>query len=118
PGRTVTLNSGQERLAKGIEAACREAAFQPPTGDELRPRFQGRDFAAIVAYLLEQGRLIRLGNDLLLHRDWLGGAKRRSAAHFAQEQTLSVAQFRDLLATSRKYALPLLEYFDEQRLTR
>lgn len=118
PGRVVTLNAGQQRLADGIAAAVREGGFNPPTVEELRPRFQGKDFAAIVGYLQETGKVVRLGDDLLIDAELLDEARRRVAEHLRAKGKLSVSEFRDLLGTTRKYALPLLEYFDETKVTR
>ncbi len=68
--------------------------------------------------LIEGGQLIRLSYEVILMTetyeqfvDWLKD-------YLHQHQTVNVAKVRDVFSTSRKYALALLEYTDEQRLTR
>ena len=41
---------------------------------------------------------------------------RRTAEHFASQPELTLAQFRDMLGTSRKYALAVLEYYDKNKI--
>lgn len=119
PGRTVELTPAQQRLAAVMVAAAEAAGFNPLSVRELAAA-AGEDAQAeqMVAYLSETGALVRLRDDLALHRRWLDEAKERTRAFLRDKGKMTVAEFRDLLGTTRKYALPLLEHFDEQRLTR
>ncbi len=72
----------------------------------------------VLLSLIEQEQLVRLSNDVILlaetyteFLDWL-------KTYLRQHQTVNVAQVRDAFKTSRKYALALLEYTDEQRITK
>ncbi len=66
--------------------------------------------------LLRQGTLVRIG-EILVYRKTIQNIAGLIQKHFAANPTLTVAQLRDLLATSRKIALPLLEYFDLHKYT-
>lgn len=118
PGHSPTLNDGQAKLAQRLRSAIAAAGYSPPTVAELKQQVPGRDTEEVIIYLLEQGEAVRVGDDLIIAAAALEEAVRRIREHLKQHGKLTVAEFRDLLGTSRKYALPLLEWFDEQRITR
>lgn len=68
--------------------------------------------------LIDNGVVVRITADVFLHRDAVRQAVERVRAHLAEHGQMTAAQFRDLMGTSRKYAVPLLEYLDAQRVTR
>jgi len=118
PGHRPQLTLQQSRLAAQLTAEAIAGGYSPPTLAELKEKLRGADLDEIALYLTEQGTLVRLGDDLIIHTAHLEEAKKRTRAHLQAKGKLSVAEFRDLLGTTRKYALPLLEYFDENRYTR
>jgi selenocysteine-specific elongation factor len=71
--------------------------------------------------LIESGLLVRIQPELLFHRDALDALKERIREYGARPATgrmIDVAAFKELAGVSRKYAIPLLEYFDRERITR
>jgi len=72
----------------------------------------------IVTLLLREGTLVKLSDDLVFHRDALGGLKQSVADQKRSSDKLDVARFKDLTGVSRKYAIPLLEWLDRERVTR
>lgn len=118
PNREITLNSGQAKLADGLRAAIREAGFHPLSVSELKEKVKGRDTEEVIVYLTEQGQAVRIGDDLIMDAALLEEGARRTRAHLKANGKIAVAEFRDLLGTTRKYALPLLEWMDEQKITR
>jgi selenocysteine-specific elongation factor len=68
--------------------------------------------------LLEQGRLVKLGDEVVLLAETYEEMRDRVVAFLKQNGRITVAQVRDLFDTSRKYALALVGYMDEQRITR
>jgi selenocysteine-specific elongation factor len=68
--------------------------------------------------LIEQGRLVKLNDAILLDRDAYAEAVRRVMAHLRAHTTLTVAEARDLLGTTRKYMLAIFEHLDDRRITR
>ncbi|BDG59149.1 selenocysteine-specific translation elongation factor [Caldinitratiruptor microaerophilus] len=118
PGREVRLTPAQESLARSLEAAVRAAGFSPPSVAELRDRFPDALTEELILHLQEEGRVVRLPGDLILHADHLREARERTRQFLRTHPTLTVADFRDLLGTTRKYALPILDHFDTQRWTR
>jgi len=72
----------------------------------------------LVRLLMDEGTLIRVKGDLLFHRESYEKAQEMIVGRLGQNPTLSVSQFKKLLGISRKWAIPLLEHFDEIKLTR
>ncbi len=72
----------------------------------------------IVSALVSQGTLVRLSEDVLLLHETYDQMVERIQQHIRENSSITVAQVRDLFGTSRKYALALMEYLDQQRITR
>jgi selenocysteine-specific elongation factor len=108
------LSDEQERAVEALLARFRAAPFAPPTRADAE-RALG---AEIVAALVDRGTLLRAGDSLLLEPAAFAEAVRRIVTHLHAHGRLTVADARDLLGTSRKYMLPILELLDEQRITR
>lgn len=66
----------------------------------------------ILHILLETEQLIKADEGILFHHQRVAEAMQLIRAHFSREQHLTVADFREMIASSRKYAVPLLSYFD------
>jgi selenocysteine-specific elongation factor len=70
-----------------------------------------------ITSLLRSKALVRLGDDTLcIHQTALADLKKVIQAF--RGQTIDIARFKDLAGVSRKYAIPLLEYLDRERVTR
>ena len=67
--------------------------------------------------LVDQHKFVRLKGDLFYHRDVLDDIEQQLRRYLEQHDEITAGAFRDLLNISRKYAIPLLEHFDSQRLT-
>lgn len=117
-GRSVALNAAQAKIADGLRTAIKHAGFNPLTVGELKEQVRARDTEEVIVYLTEQGLATRIGDDLIIDAAVLEEGAGRTRAHLKANGKISVAEFRDLLATTRKFALPLLEWMDEQKITR
>jgi selenocysteine-specific elongation factor len=74
--------------------------------------------ADVLFTLIDQDTLIKLSDDVLLLAETYQAAVEKIKVHLIAHQTITVAQVRDLFATSRKYALALMEYLDTQGITK
>jgi selenocysteine-specific elongation factor len=72
----------------------------------------------IVTLLLRDKVLIKVSDDLVFHRSTLEQLRRRVAAYKVKSAIIDVAMFKELTGVTRKYAIPLLEYLDRERVTR
>jgi selenocysteine-specific elongation factor len=126
-GHTLALSGVDSELHASLERIYREAALEAPTFDDALARAaSGRQMAReharkILQLLIDSGVLVRVSNDLLVHRDALARLVEtlgEYAARHEPERLIDVAAFKDLTNVSRKYAIPLLEYLDRARITR
>jgi selenocysteine-specific elongation factor len=125
PTHNLQLSSADAELQNNLMGIYRAAQLEAPTFDEalLRARvdLNKRHHARkILQLLIDRGELIAVTNELFFDRDALDGLKaklRSYAAAHEPERLISVPEFKDLAGISRKYAIPLLEYFDRARVT-
>jgi selenocysteine-specific elongation factor len=90
--------------------------FSPPALNELAVTYDLDD--EVVGALVEQGRIVRVNETIAFGAEPFGQMRRRVVEQLGAAGTINVGEVRDMLDTTRKYALALLEYFDQQRLTR
>jgi selenocysteine-specific elongation factor len=114
----VALTEHQSQLAADIEGVLSNAGASPPTLDELRSELGGKDFDAMVKLLVETGRIVKVTSTLLFHPDVIADMRAAIGRYFDEGETqLGVPQFKDMVGVTRKYAIPLLEYFDREGTT-
>jgi selenocysteine-specific elongation factor len=123
---SVSLSPADATLRDRLEQVYRLAALEAPTFDEALERAGNTQTTRehgrkILQLLLDAGAILRVNNDLFLHREALGQLVeklREYAAQHEPERLIDVAAFKELAHISRKYAIPLLEYLDRERITR
>jgi selenocysteine-specific elongation factor len=67
--------------------------------------------------LLTLGTLVKVSTDLYLHQDPLAKLREQLRKHFEAQNELSPGQWKDIVGASRKFTIPLAEYFDKEKLT-
>jgi selenocysteine-specific elongation factor len=119
-GRGIVLRGDEAESKKQIEAAFANAGLKVPLLKEVlaslpidRARAQ-----KIVTLLLRDRVLVKVGDDLVFHRDALEGLRQLVIAQKSKTPKMNVVAFKDLIGVTRKYAIPLLEYLDRERVTR
>ncbi len=119
-GRETFLDQRGHDLKAKIEREFRQGGFSPPLVQDLHCRVgsTSQETGDLLRVLLEEERLIKVEGNLMFHRDCIDEAKRMVRDYLKQHGSMTVAAFRDLIGTSRKYALPLLGYLDGTRFTR
>jgi selenocysteine-specific elongation factor len=114
PEHTPRMTPQQEQATAALLERFRRDPFNPPTRPEVEDALGGE----LTAALLERGTLVRVSETILLDRDAYAEALRRLVTHLRAHGTITVAEARDLLGTTRKYMLAILEHCDEKRITR
>lgn len=114
----VSLAHDEEQALRAIERAFESAGLAvPATADVLAKTGVAKDRAkALLAMLLKQKRLVRAADELVFHSSAIAGLAAQLASR--KGQRFSVPEFKDWTGVSRKYAIPLLELFDRERITR
>jgi len=67
--------------------------------------------------LADEGRTIRINDSLHLDKDVVATIKTDLKKYLEEKKEITMAEFRDIARTSRKFAVPIMEYFDSQKLT-
>jgi selenocysteine-specific elongation factor len=115
----ATFSDEDSRRVERIEGLFRQAAFHPPSAEEVVAQ-TGDTPAAVqkaLKILSEHGNLIQV-EDMLFHREAVERARQLLVEHLKREGRLESVQFKYMLDTTRKFALPLLDYFDRIGVTR
>ncbi|KUK82437.1 MAG: Selenocysteine-specific translation elongation factor, partial [Pelotomaculum thermopropionicum] len=110
----------QQKIITKIKKILKDAAFLPPSWKELcrRVGFDETAGSELLQYLLRTGEMVKVTDDLYFSGEIMVTARERLSAYLREQGEITVGGLRDLLQTSRKYALPLLEYFDREKITR
>ncbi|MGE5358515.1 MAG: selenocysteine-specific translation elongation factor [Bacteroidales bacterium] len=120
-GHRLALSDEEARARAANERRYQEGGLKPPESAELIALAGGdaRVVERMVALLLRQKTLVKVEN-LLFHQEALAKLRDEVAALKREraDATLDVAAFKDRYGISRKYAIPLLEYLDRERVTR
>jgi selenocysteine-specific elongation factor len=113
------LSANLRKLKDKLVAAYQEAAFQPPEPASFAGQAGGN--AASMKDLFDvcvaEGHLVAITDDIYLHTDTEAEMRRRVRDKLAGGPGVTVAEIRDLLGTTRKYAVPFCEYLDRVGVT-
>ncbi len=119
-GRSVTLAGADEKARELLTARFREMGLQVPPPDEVAAGV-GIDRAAarkIIQLLVKNEALVKINDAMIVDRAALQKLIDDVRARKAVSPRLGIGEFKELTGLSRKFAVPLLEYLDGQRITR
>ncbi|MGI8607713.1 MAG: selenocysteine-specific translation elongation factor [Candidatus Dormibacteria bacterium] len=111
-GWRPTLTEAQQRAVASIGRTLAASPLAPPRLGEL-----GVGAEDLCQYLEDEGRVVRIGADIYLLSEAVDTARDLLVAHLREQQSITVSEARDVLGSSRKVVVPLLEYFDAAHLT-
>ncbi|HKN72866.1 MAG TPA: selenocysteine-specific translation elongation factor [Terriglobales bacterium] len=120
PGRGVVMKDEEAESKKIIEQAFASAGLKVPSLKEVLAGLKVDKIRAqkIVTLLLRDKVLIKISDELVFHQSALLDLRHKIAALKTTAPKIDVARFKDMTGVSRKYAIPLLEYLDRERVTR
>jgi selenocysteine-specific elongation factor len=115
----VRLSPEQQRIVDRVEADFLSAEAAPPSPEEAlgRAGVTGDEEHELFQILVEGKRLVRIKESLFFHAEALGTIQDKLVALLRERKEIGPGDIKDLLGISRKYAIPLLEYFDGRRVT-
>ena len=118
-GRSVELDEEQRARRDAVLAALDAAAFQPPSPEELASSLglSAADLARTLELLVDEGSAVQVQKDLYLAAGPMQRAREAIVANCERNRKLEIPELRDALGTTRKFLIPLLEYFDTAGLT-
>ena len=120
PGQGVQMKDEEAESKKKIEDAFAGAGLKVPALQEVIAGLKVDKVRAqkIVTLLLRDKALIKVSDELVFHRSALEQLRRQMAAYKVKSAKIDVANFKELTGVTRKYAIPLLEYLDRERVTK
>lgn len=122
---TLDLSSSDKQVRDKIVEIYFRSGLEAPSWDQTLqqasvPVSQRSHARKLLQLLLDEGTLVRVQNDLFFHAGALGKLKQmlqKYASDHEPDRSIDVPAFKELAGISRKYAIPLLEYFDRERVT-
>ena len=120
-GSEITLQPEEVRAKDQIEAAFLAAGLEVPSVKEVLAKLaiEARRAERLLQILLREKKLVRVSPDLIFHRQALVELKEKLGTYKKSKgERISVPGFKELTGITRKYAIPLLEYLDRERVTR
>lgn len=118
-GHEISLKPREQELLMRIEQAFQKARFAAPLEEDVQKRLGLRTevFQKMMKSLIDQEKLIRLNKKVTYHAETLMATQEMVLNHLKKYQSITIAELRDRLRLSRKYAQAVLEYFDRIGLT-
>ncbi len=119
-GRGVVMKDEEAESKRIIETAFSSAGLKVPALKDVLAGLKVDKVRAqqIVTLLLRDKVLVKVSEELVFHQSVLAGLRKQIIAEKTKSPKMDVARFKDLTGVSRKYAIPLLEYLDRERVTR
>ncbi|PYR87193.1 MAG: selenocysteine-specific translation elongation factor [Acidobacteria bacterium] len=119
-GRKVTLKADEEKMRDQLTERFRLLGLEVPPPDEIISNLKlDRNTARkIIQLMLKENTLVKINEEMLIHRTTVDKLIADVKALKSKSAKIGVGEFKDLTGVSRKFAIPLLEYLDRQRVTR
>jgi len=115
----VRLSPEQQRIVDVLESEFNRAEAAPPSAEEAlgRAGVTGDEEHELFQVLVQSGKLVRVKESLFFHARALDSIQTKLVAMLRERKEIGPSDIKDLLGISRKYAIPLLEFFDQRRVT-
>ena len=118
-GFTVSYSDEASQMMTDMENIYKKAGIEVPSTDELVGAYKDRKQARqVLSELTKKGILVKAGTGVLMHKELWDRALNILREHLAANPQITLGEFRDLLGTSRKYAVMLLETYDQMKITK
>lgn len=118
-GYSIALEGRQQALGEEIEGIMHRSGLTPPSTKELVEQLGTgeKEVQAILSLLADEGRVVKLKEGVYFHRQPLDELRGQLVAFLKEKGRISTQDFKSLTNASRKYTIPLAEYFDAIKVT-
>ncbi len=116
----IQFSQEEETAKETLEKLFLEAGMNTPARSELNtllPEYTPKVLESTFFALINLGQFIKIADNFFIHKTVFEKVSELLTAHLRENETITVAEFRETAETSRKYAVPFLEYCDSQNLT-
>jgi selenocysteine-specific elongation factor len=119
PGRKAGVTQDQAGLQSELEEALKKGGMEPPTVKELCDRLSCTEKQLLdhVNMLVREGRAAKVKGDVFYAPGALAEIREKLVAYLKEKKEITPPEFRELTGLSRKFMIPLLEYFDQEKVT-
>jgi len=114
-----TLSADDRALVERIQRESAAFALEPPSEKDWSEQLgtSREHLQDLLAHLKRAGKMVRTPGDLWFDADAIAALQSRIEAHFESHDRLETPDYKALIGTTRRTAVPLMEYFDEIHLT-
>jgi selenocysteine-specific elongation factor len=119
PEHAHEVRSADQDLRSQLAGLLRGGGLSPPTPAEIALRLgiaEGR-VVAVLKLLAGEGSAVRVKDDLYFETGTIEGLKQRLVGHLKAKGAITTPEFKELTGATRKFTIPLAEFFDQQKLT-
>jgi len=113
----VTLAQDQEKIRRELEKIYTKSRLQPPYFQEIKEKFPGNTGAEVLEVMVKEGGILKIKEDLYFHRKAIDELKSELIDFLDRNGEITTPQFKEMTGASRKYTIPLIEYFDRTQVT-
>jgi selenocysteine-specific elongation factor len=113
------VSDPDQEAGERMAGMVRQAGWTPPSAEELAAsmRLPVERVVQLLRYLQDRGVLVRLDDRVVMHREAVERGQAVALELFRRGRSFTTMAFRDALGVSRKFAVPLLDHLDRQRIT-
>lgn len=113
----VQYSPEMEKIKDRILTKYRKCRFEMPTVDEVLDTEKDKTNAKHIIEAMEDNELIKLNHQYYIDKQAFDWALQRLKDKITADGQITLAEFRDIIGTSRKYAMAILDYLDEEKIT-
>ena len=113
----VVLAEDQEKTKRQIQEIYEKGGLQPPYFKELKEKLPEKTATEVLDVMCKEGVLVKVKEDLFFHAHAIEELEKRLVAFLKDKGEMTTSEFKDLTGASRKYTIPLIEYFDKKQIT-
>ncbi len=116
---TVSLKVDQADIRTKIVNAYLKSGLTPPYFKELSKSLDvdSKQAKDVLILLVDEGLLLKVKEDLYFHAEAVNELKKRMIDYLKSNEEMTTPQFKEMASVSRKYLIPLIEYFDSTNVT-
>jgi selenocysteine-specific elongation factor len=119
-GHQVSLKDEEKTLRRELETFYRQADLAPPTIKEVKIKFikyPDHLLKEVLSLMTDDDQLVKISEDLYFYKPAMDTLKKKLVTLLVKEGEVDMPAFKDLTGLSRKFSIPLLEYFDRIKVT-
>jgi selenocysteine-specific elongation factor len=115
----VSLGEDQADVREKILKVYQEGGLQPPYFREVVKKLDAdpKRTKEVLMHLVEEGQIVKTKEDLYFHAKAVDDLKNRLVDFLKSRGEITTPQFKEMTGASRKYVIPLIEYFDSKNVT-